>query len=246
MSKGHENMNNNQSKERIRRRYKDAHSEGVEVIPAKEKSDPFDETSEMNVVVYVRVSTDNAQQTSSYEMQQKYYSDFVKRHPSWKLIRIYADEGISGTSLKKRDEFKRMIEDCKKGGINLIVTKNVSRWSRNILDGIGIVRELEALNPPVGVFFENEGLYSLNPENATLLQINSTMAEHESRTKSTSMISSLMMRFSHGLFLTPPLLGYDNNEDGGLVINREEAATVRLIFLCICMAAALKKSLILL
>jgi len=200
------------------------------MIPAKPKIDLFDDTSVRKVAIYVRVSTDNAQQTSSFEIQKKYYSDFVARHPGWILVEIYADEGISGTSLKKRDAFNRMIEDCKNGKIDLIITKNMSRWSRNILDGIGCVRELEALNPPVGVFFENEGIYSLDPEKAMMLSMHSTMAEQESRTKSTSMNSSVEMRFSHAIFLTPPLLGYDNDEEGNLIVNQEEARTVRLIF----------------
>ena len=141
-----------------------------------------------------------------------------------------ADEGISGTSLNRRDAFNRMIEACRKGEIDLIITKNVTRWSRNILDGIGVVRELSNLKPAVGVFFENEGIYSLDPDKQTILSIHHTLSEQESRSKSSSMNSSIEMRFSHGIFLTPPLLGYDNDEDRNLIINHDEADTVRLIF----------------
>ena len=219
-----------EKREKIRRRYRNADTSDLEIIPAKPKFDFFKDMSEKRVAIYVRVSTDSTQQTSSYEMQQKYYSDFVAGRPNWKLVQIYADEGISGTSLKNRDAFNQMILDCKNGEIDLIITKSVSRWSRNILDGVGCVRELAAQSPPVGVFFENEGLYSLDPDTATILSIHSTMAEQESRTKSASMNSSILMRFSHGLFLTPPLIGYDIDENGDLIINQEEANTVRLIF----------------
>lgn len=217
-------------KEAIRKRIQSTDITDIEIIPAKPQVSVLKDTSEKRVAIYARVSTDDVRQTSSYEMQQKHYSDFVASRPNWHLVRIYADEGISGTSLKNRDAFNQMIIDCKNGGIDLIITKSVSRWSRNIVDGVGCVRALEAQNPPVGVFFEDERLYSLDRDHATMLSMHSTMAEQESRTKSTSMNSSLLMRFAHGLFLTPTLLGYDHNENGNLIINQEEANTVRLIF----------------
>ena len=222
--------NKDEEKEKIRKRYQNATTEGLEVIPAKPKVDFYEDTRILRVVVYVRVSSDKAAQTSSLEMQTKYYSDMVERHPSWILIKIYADEGISGTSLNRRDAFNSMIASCRLGEVDLIITKDVKRWSRNILDGIGIVRELADRKPPIGVFFESEGIYSLDPEKQTILSIHHTLSEQESRSKSAAMNSSIEMRFSHGLFLTPPLLGYDNDEDGNLVINPDEADTVRLIF----------------
>ena len=94
----------------------------------------FDDEIYKRVAVYARVSTDDPRQTSSYELQKNYYTDMVSRHPNWDLVDIYADEGISGTSLKKRDSFNRMIADCKAGKIDLIVTKSVSRFARNIVD----------------------------------------------------------------------------------------------------------------
>ena len=220
----------NIKKEEIRQRVQNADITDIEIIPAKPQVSFLKDTNEKRVAIYARVSTDDVRQTSSYEIQRKHYSDYVAERANWILVDIYADEGISGTSLKNRDSFKRMIADCKKGKIDLIITKSVSRWSRNIVDGVGCVRELAAQNPPVGVFFEDERLYSLDREHATMLSMHSTMAEQESRTKSISMNSSLLMRFSHGLFLTPSLLGYDKSENGELVINQEEANTVRLIF----------------
>ena len=229
------NLINEEKKDKTRRRIREADSSRITFIPADEEVDFYEDTSEKNVALYARVSTDSDKQTSSYEMQQKYYSRLIENHAGWKLIDIYADEGISGTSLKHRDSFNRMIADCKQGKINLVVTKTVSRFSRNILDCISCVRELAALNPPVGVYFEIEGIYTLKPGSEMALSFLATLAQEESRSKSAAMIGSLKMRFSDGLFLTPPLLGYDFGYDEErnvetLIVNKNEASTVRLIF----------------
>ena len=123
-----------------------------------------------------------------------------------------------------------MINDCRAGKIDLIITKSVARFARNVVDCIKHVRELAALNPPVAVFFETENIYTLNPNSEMSLSFISTLAQEESHTKSEIMNASIEMRFKRGIFLTPPLLGYDKDEDGNLVINEEEAKTVRLIF----------------
>lgn len=219
-----------EAKEKKRRRYAQASSEGIEVIPQKEQISFYMDTSEKDVGIYARVSTGDISQITSFESQQGYYTNMVKRHEGWWLYDMYADEGLSGTSTKKRKAFNRMITDCEAGLINTVVTKSVSRFSRNIMDAIGYARRLAALKPPVGVFFENEGLYTLAGDGEFRLQLSSSVAQEESRIKSVAMNSSIEMRFSRGLFLTPPLLGYDNDEDGSLVINEEEAAIVRLIF----------------
>ncbi len=216
-------------KEKIRERYKGINPDILEVIPAKKKADFYDDVPR-RVAVYVRVSTDDPRQTSSYELQKTYYEDLVERHENWTLVGIYADEGISGTSLKKRDQFNRMITDCKAGKIEMIITKSVSRFARNIVDCISIVRELGALNPAVGVFFETEHIFTLRDDSEMGLSFQATMAQEESHVKSTIMNASIEMRFSHGIVLTPVLLGYDHDENGELVINEEEAKTVRLIF----------------
>jgi len=220
-----------EQKEKIRNRYRNSKAEGLEKIPAKSRPKLFDDDdTDKRVAVYARVSTLATQQTSSFELQQKHYTDFVDRQNGWELVKIYSDEGISGTSLNRREGFKEMIEDCKKGGIDLIVVKSVSRFSRNVVDGISIIDELRALNPPVGVYFEMEGIYTLTNDNELSLTLLQTMAQEESRVKSVSMDSSYEMRFSHGIFLTPKLLGYDNDADGNLIINHDEAQTVKLIF----------------
>ena len=108
----------------------------------------------------------------------------------------------------------------------MIICKNVSRFARNVTDCIGIVRELAALKPPVGVFFESESIFSLKDDSQMALTFLATMAEEESHTRSRSMESSLRMRLDNGLPLTPPLLGYNQNADGHLVINPDEKNTV--------------------
>jgi len=221
---------NEDIKAKIRERYRGKQNANIEVIPAIEQPSFYEDFSEKRVAVYARVSTGSANQTSSYELQKGYYEQDVTRHPGWKLVRIYADEGISGTSLNHRDEFIQMIKDCEAGKIDLIITKSVSRFSRNVLDCIGEVRKLAALPHPVGVFFETENIYTLNSDSEMSLSFVSTLAQEESHTKSRSMDRSVDMRFSMGIFLTPALLGYDLDENGNLVINEDEALTVRLCF----------------
>src|SRR5574344_1933127 len=219
-----------EQKARIRQRYKGIDEDLLEVIPALPKSDFYEDQREKRVGVYARVSTDDPNQTSSYELQKNHYHDLVNRHPGWKLVDIYADEGISGTSLQHRDSFVRMINDCNIGKIDLIVTKSVSRFARNVLDCIGYVRKLAAMQPPIGVFFETENIFTLNSNSEMSLSFISTLAQEESHNKSEIMNASVEMRFRRGIFLTPVLLGYDHDEDGNLVVNEEEAQTVRLIF----------------
>ena len=217
-------------KEKIRDRYKGVDKESIELIPAGPVENFHDGSNKKRVAVYARVSTGDSRQTSSYELQKNYYMDIIDRHPGWVLVEIYADEGISGTSLHKRDAFVKMIGACKAGKIDLILTKSVSRFSRNVLDCIGYARELKALKPSVGIFFETENIYTLGPESEMGLSFISTLAQEESHNKSKSMNLSIEMRFSRGIFLTPALLGYDHDEDGNLTINEEESKTVRLIF----------------
>lgn len=112
-------------KSKIRERYKGIDPDELDVIPALPQEDIFAVENEQRVAVYARVSTDDPRQTSSYELQKNHYHDVISKSPNWKLVQIYADEGISGTSLQHRDQFKLMIEDCKKGQIDLIVTKSV-------------------------------------------------------------------------------------------------------------------------
>lgn len=217
-------------KQQIRERYKGVGEENLDCIPAIPQEDFYRSESKKRVAVYARVSTDDPNQTSSYELQKNNYEDMVHQKENWELVDIYADEGLSGTSLKHRDSFVRMIEDCKAGKIDLIVTKSVSRFARNILDCIGYVRKLKNMSPPIGIYFETENIYTLDDKSEMALSFIATLAQEESHNKSEIMNSSIEMRFKRGIFLTPVLLGYDHDENGNLVINESEAATVRIIF----------------
>ena len=218
-------------KEKVRRRMRvEIDPNNYEYIPAKKPIDYYDNDVPQRVAIYVRVSTDDIRQTTSYELQKIYYEDFVNRHPNWTLVRIYADEGISGTSLKHRDAFNEMIADCKAGKIDMIITKSVSRFARNVMITIGLARDLAALKNPVGIFFESEAIFSLNDESQLALTFQASMAEEESHTRSRSMETSLRMRLDNGIPLTPKLLGYTHDADGNLIINQEEAKTVKLAF----------------
>jgi DNA invertase Pin-like site-specific DNA recombinase len=220
-----------EQKARVHRRvYAEVDPNNYEFIPAKKQIDYYDNDVPQRVAVYARVSTDNIQQTSSYELQKKYYEEFVIHHPHWTLVKIYADEGISGTSLAHRDEFNRMISDCRAGKIDIIITKSVSRFARNVVDCISMVRTLAELTHPVGVFFESECIFSLKDDSQMALSFQATMAQEESHIRSRSMETSLRMRLDGGLPLTPKLLGYSHDADGKLVINPDEQSTVKLIF----------------
>lgn len=227
----YEDKDGQRQKDKIRKRYRGIAPEKIQIIPITISQPDFDDDSEpQRVAVYARVSTGDPRQTSSYELQKNYYESQVKNHPNWTLYEIYADEGLSGTSTEKRKEFNRMIEDCKAGKIDLIITKSISRFARNYVDCGRIVRELMNLNPPVGVRFESENLFTLKMQGEMQLLMFSGIAQEESRIKSYAMNASIEMRFGSGIFLTPPLLGYDQDEGGNLVVNEKEAKIVRLIF----------------
>lgn len=182
------------------------------------------------MAAYVRVSTDNDEQTSSYELQKNYYTEYITGHPGWELVGIYADEGISGTSIAHRKGMLQMIEDCKAGKIDLIMTKSIARFARNIVDCLSVIDLLKNLEPPVGVQFEADNIYTLDNNGRMILTILASVAEEESHSKSVIMNWSIERRFRKGLFLTPELLGYDRDEDGDLIVNEDEAETVKAIY----------------
>lgn len=225
-------------KEELRQIYRREEAGEKTYIPAKPGISPYEKDKIFRTCAYCRVSTDNDEQLSSYELQQAHYKQLVHDHPNWNLKHIYADEGISGTSLKKRDEFNDMIEACRRGEYDLIVTKGVSRFARNLVDCISLVRELKGLTPPVGVFFETDNLYSLDENAEFMLSFLATFAQEESVKKSEAMNWSLTQRFKDGKLLTPALLGYDRPVDvtgryikyAPLEINESEAKTVRFIY----------------
>ena len=142
------------------------------------------ENKRMRVAAYARVSTDSAEQETSFELQTGYYRKFVGEHPTWTLVDVYADEGLSATSTRKRDNFNRMIRDCEKGKIDLIICKNVSRFSRNVVDCLGIARKLIGLPHPVGIYFEEQKINTLTRQNEMMLQVLAMLAQWESQAKS--------------------------------------------------------------
>lgn len=224
-------LSKDELKEKIRKRYEGVDPNLLEVIPAKEKPKLSDVNIERRVAIYVRVSTDDPNQTSSFELQKNHYcDDVISKNPSYNLVGIYADEGISGTSMAKRKEFNRMIDDCHAGKIDLIITKSLSRFARNLVDTVTTIRDLANLRPPVGVLFETENIFTLDKDKEVILSILATLAQEESHIKSDIMNASLVWRFSRGIFLTPVLLGYDHDVEGNLIVNNLEAQTVRLIF----------------
>lgn len=182
------------------------------------------------VVIYARVSTNNPSQTSSFELQQKYYEELVAKYPKWELVKIYADEGKSGTTTEHRPEFLQMMEDAKAGKFDLIITKNISRLNRNTVHFLNTIRKLSAWG--IGVYFESEAVYSLNQDTTQGVEFQAVMAEQESRNRSRSMETSIRMRLDHGLPLTPELLGLMHDENGKLILNPETANTPKLMFYC--------------
>ena len=181
----------------------------------------------MKVAIYCRISTDKDDQENSFEAQKRYFSDVVSRSQDWELHEIYADEGISGTSTKKRTQFLRMINDAYDGKYDMIITKEVSRFSRNIVDTITYTRDLKAIG--VGVLFVNDGINTLDPDAELRLSIMATIAQEESRKTSSRVIWGQTRQMERGVVFGPSLLGYDV-AGGRLTINEEGAALVRLIF----------------
>lgn len=172
------------------------------------------------------MSTDQEEQLSSYENQVRYYKELIGSKPEYELADIYADEGISGTNTKKRDDFNRMIADCRAGKIDMIITKSISRFARNTLDCLNYVRELKELG--IGIIFEKENIDTMDSKGEVLLTILSSLAQDESRSISENCTWGIRRRFEQGKhkMSTKRFLGYDYDEDGNLVINRQQAKVV--------------------
>lgn len=181
----------------------------------------------IQVASYCRVSTDKDDQANSFEAQQRYFKEYIERQADWELYDVYADEGITGTSTKKRAAFHRMIHDAHMGRFRLILTKEVSRFSRNILDTIAYTRELRQLG--VGVLFMNDGINTLDPDAELRLSIMGSIAQEESRKTSTRVKWGQTRQMERGVVFGTSLLGYDV-KDGKISINPEGAELIKLIF----------------
>lgn len=182
------------------------------------------------MAAYCRVSTDQLEQLSSYEAQVAYYTAFITNHPDYEMAGIYADEGISGTNTKKREQFNKMIEDCKAGKIDVIITKSISRFARNTLDCLNYVRMLKEQG--IGVIFEKENINTLDSKGEVLLSILSSLAQDESRSISENCTWGIRRRFEQGKVTVnhTKFMGYDKDEEGNLVINEKQAKIVRRIY----------------
>ena len=216
------------SKQKIRNRYRGVDPSELEVIPAIATDEIALEERKLKVAAYVRVSTENDEQTSSYALQVNDFTERIKANPNWEFAGIYSDEGISGTELSHRKGMLQLIEDARAGKIDHILAKSIARFARNVVDCLSIIDELKKLK--VGVHFDENNLYTLDTTGALVLTILATVAEEESRSKSFIMNWSIERRFSKGIFLTPKLLGYDVDAEGELVVNPEEAETVKVIY----------------
>ncbi len=205
----------------------------VTTIPATVKkytAEPLAGTKKRRVAGYARVSTDHEDQVTSYEAQVDYYTSYIHGHDDWEFAGIYTDEGISATSTKKREGFKTMIADAKAGKIDLIITKSVSRFARNTVDSLTTVRELK--DRGIEIYFEKENIWTLDSKGELLITIMSSLAQEESRSISENVTWGQRKRFADGKvsFAYSRVLGLDKGPDGRIVVNPQEAETVRLIF----------------
>ena len=204
----------------------------VRVIPATKTQgaihSPHD--GKKRVAAYCRVSTDSEEQLNSYEAQKSYYTQKIEDSPDWEMAGIYADEGITGTSLKKRTEFKKMITACKRGHIDLIITKSLSRFARNTVDCLETVRLLKANG--IGVYFEKENINTLTESSEFLITLFSgfAQAESESLSKNVAWGKAKSAEAGKVTFQYKKMLGYRRGADGQPEIVPEEAKVIKRIY----------------
>ncbi len=193
----------------------------------KEKEQKKDK---LRIAAYCRGSSDHEDQLHSFKAQVEYYTKYIEEHDEYEMAGIYADEAISVTSTKRRKEFNRLIADCKAGKIDIVIVKAISRFARNTKDSLNYMRELRALGIPI--YFEKENINSLDAGGELLFTILSSLAQDESRNISENCKWGIRHGFSEGkLHLDAAhFLGYDQDEDGNLVINQEQAKIVRRIY----------------
>jgi len=186
--------------------------------------------TKLNTAGYGRVSTNEEEQLNSYQAQVDYYTNMIQSNPDWNFCGVYADEGISGTSTKGREQFNRMIEDALAGKLDLIITKSVSRFARNTVDSLQTIRKLKEAG--CEVYFEKENIWTFDGKGELLLTIMSSLAQEESRSLSENITWGQRRRFEAGKVSMPykRFLGYEKGADGQPQIVESEAAVVRLIY----------------
>lgn len=205
----------------------------VRTIPAtinKFTAAPVNSMKKRRVAGYARVSTDHEDQTTSYEAQVDYYTSYIKGRDDWEFAGIYTDEGISATSTKRREGFNQMIYDALDGKIDLIVTKSVSRFARNTVDSLSTIRKLKEHN--IECYFEKENIWTFDGKGELLITIMSSLAQEESRSISENVTWGHRKRFADGKVSIPysRVLGFEKGRNGELIVNYEQAETVKLIF----------------
>ena len=205
----------------------------VMVIPARRQvgnNIKKAEKPKLRVAAYCRVSTDSDEQATSYEAQIEHYTEFIQKNPEWVLAGIFADDGISGTNTKKREEFNRMIDECRAGNIDMIITKSISRFARNTLDCLKFIRELKDINIPV--FFEKESINTMDAKGEVLLTIMASLAQQESQSLSQNVKLGLQYRYQQGQVQVNHnrFLGYTKDADGHLVVDPAQAEIVKRIY----------------
>lgn len=203
------------------------------IIPAKRQignTARQDKKPKLRVAAYCRVSTDSDEQATSYEAQVEHYTEYIQKNPDWEFAGIYADDGISGTNTKRRDEFNRMIDDCKAGKIDMIITKSISRFARNTLDCLKYIRQLKDMNIPV--LFEKESINTMDAKGEVLITIMASLAQQESQSLSQNVKLGLQYRYQQGKIQINHnrFLGYTKDTDGNLVIDPEQAEVVKRIY----------------
>ena len=200
-------------------------------IPADEsKTSRVAYGKKIKVAAYCRVSTDSEDQMNSYRAQMEYYTKHISENPDWEFVDVYADEGITGTLVKKRENFLRMIRDCEKGKIDMILTKSVSRFARNIVDSLSFVRKLKAMG--IAIYFEEQNINSLKEDSETYIGIYSVMAQSESENISANVKWGISKRMENGTYCcNMNMFGYRRDKvTKEVYIVEEEAKVVRSIF----------------
>ena len=189
-----------------------------------------EKNSLLRVAAYCRVSTDDEEQINSYNSQLQYYNELINKNPEWKMVGIYADKAITGTSTDKRVDFMRMINDAQNGDIDMIITKSISRFARNTVDTLHYVRLLKEKS--VAIFFEEEHINTLSMDGELMLTVLSSVAQQEVHNTSEHVKKGLRMKMQRGeLIGYNGCLGYDYHPDTKeITLNEEEAKTVRYIF----------------
>ena len=214
----------------------------VTVIPADPQYTQRDiRKQHLRVAPYCRVSTDSDEQLTSYRAQIEYYTAKIAENPDWTMVRMYADEGTTGPSMKKRKEFLKLVDDCEKGKIDLVITKSTTRFARNTLEGIQTVRKLRRLG--VGVFFEKENANTLYMDNEMILTFFFSQAQAESESLSKNVSWGHRRNYENGkvYYHYDSFLGYKRGPDGQPEIDEEQAAVVRRIFARYLMGDSVRK-----